>query len=306
MVSLCRKIWHACKKSYQCIVNPVVGDIVMLHRVTLPDFVLEQNRALEITPQDLVDVILSYRNAGYVFVSLDEFIWHKQHDIIPKNRYVTFTFDDGYADNYRNVYPILKDYGIPFTIYVSTSFLQHKIFLWWYILELELRERSEFQIGNVTYLLDTLEAQNTVFRMVHAELSQMETADCIDWFREHNIEWQQRNKDLNMRLGIKEAELKQMAEDCLCTIGSHTISHARLTKLSETALMEELYGSKKTLERIINKEISHFSYPYGDTNSFVARQVALCGYKTAVSVVNHSIVRKQNVYQLDRVKVGRN
>lgn len=41
---------------------------------------------------------------------------------LPENP-VLITFDDGYADNYKNAYPILKKYGFKATIFVVTSFL---------------------------------------------------------------------------------------------------------------------------------------------------------------------------------------
>lgn len=36
---------------------------------------------------------------------------------------VVLTFDDGFADVYDNAWPVLRDAGLPFTIYVATSFL---------------------------------------------------------------------------------------------------------------------------------------------------------------------------------------
>ena len=36
---------------------------------------------------------------------------------------VTLTFDDGYRDNYTEVFPLLKQYGFPATVFVTTDFI---------------------------------------------------------------------------------------------------------------------------------------------------------------------------------------
>ena len=40
------------------------------------------------------------------------------------NHPVLITFDDGYADNYKNAYPIMKKYGFVGTVFVVTSYLE--------------------------------------------------------------------------------------------------------------------------------------------------------------------------------------
>jgi len=53
-------------------------------------------------------------------VSLVDLLMNKK-EILPKT--VVLTFDDGYEDNYLNVFPILKEYNFPATIFVSVDFV---------------------------------------------------------------------------------------------------------------------------------------------------------------------------------------
>ena len=64
-----------------------------------------------------------------------------------------------------------------------------------------------------------------------------------------------------------------MANNPLHTIGSHTVTHPDLTKLSVTNIDSELINSKNYLENITNKPIEYFAYPYGNYNKIVIENV---------------------------------
>lgn len=64
-------------------------------------------------------------------------------------------------------------------------------------------------------------------------------------------------------------------------IGSHSLSHAYLTRLSLDQAREEIVASRKKLEDLFNRKIEHFCYPYGDWNPAVRDLVQEAGYKTA-------------------------
>ncbi len=64
-------------------------------------------------------------------------------------------------------------------------------------------------------------------------------------------------------------------------IGSHSMSHARLTRLSVRDAREEIFASKKKLEDTFARPIEHFCYPYGDWNESVRDLVMEAGYRTA-------------------------
>jgi peptidoglycan/xylan/chitin deacetylase (PgdA/CDA1 family) len=44
-------------------------------------------------------------------------------ELIPSKKSVLITIDDGYEDNYLYIYPILKKYNIPFSIFLATNFI---------------------------------------------------------------------------------------------------------------------------------------------------------------------------------------
>ena len=64
-------------------------------------------------------------------------------------------------------------------------------------------------------------------------------------------------------------------------IGSHSLTHPRLTQLSIDAAREEISASKKLLEDTFGAPIRDFCYPYGDWNPAICDLVAEAGYVTA-------------------------
>ena len=64
-------------------------------------------------------------------------------------------------------------------------------------------------------------------------------------------------------------------------IGSHTLTHPFLTRLSVARAAEEISASKKKLEDRFGRPVRHFCYPYGDWNPAVRDLVVAAGYETA-------------------------
>jgi peptidoglycan/xylan/chitin deacetylase (PgdA/CDA1 family) len=64
-------------------------------------------------------------------------------------------------------------------------------------------------------------------------------------------------------------------------IGSHSLTHARLTRLTLRDAREEIFASKKKLEDDFGAAVEHFSYPYGDWSEPVRELVMEAGYRTA-------------------------
>ncbi len=83
---------------------------------------------------------------------------------------------------------------------------------------------------------------------------------------------------------LTEKQLRSLSKDPLCTIGSHTHTHPYTRYLNKVQLLEEMTTSKECLEKILEKEVSHFAFPYGTVISssyFDSRYVQQAGYKSA-------------------------
>lgn len=64
-------------------------------------------------------------------------------------------------------------------------------------------------------------------------------------------------------------QINQIANDPLCTIGGHTVTHPRMTTLSNRELEKEVGQCMEDIACNIGKTINCFAYPYGDQDERV-------------------------------------
>ncbi|MGN0886039.1 MAG: polysaccharide deacetylase family protein [Candidatus Spyradenecus sp.] len=86
--------------------------VLMLHTVNkqVIDPICPNNT---IRPEELCQLLAALRKAGYTFQTLSEAVDK------PVRRSVVFTFDDGYADNYTELFPILQAFKAKATCFIT-------------------------------------------------------------------------------------------------------------------------------------------------------------------------------------------
>lgn len=87
-------------------------------------------------------------------------------------------------------------------------------------------------------------------------------------------------------------------------IGSHTLSHPDLSKISVNKAHSEIFDSKKALEDIIGKPVISFCYPSGKYNDSVIENVKSAGYSYAVTT-NGGTADFNKPYELSRHRMNR-
>ncbi|MGB9796067.1 polysaccharide deacetylase family protein [Fervidobacterium gondwanense] len=83
--------------------------------------------------------------------------------------------------------------------------------------------------------------------------------------------------------------LKELAQEPLCTIGAHSVSHPRLRECNKKQLVDEIHGSKYYIETFTNQTVSIFAYPYGSVYACSLesiRETKNAGYMLAFSTLN--------------------
>ncbi|HUI14614.1 MAG TPA: polysaccharide deacetylase family protein [Xanthobacteraceae bacterium] len=268
-----------------------VGAILTLHHVRPPrPDRFQPNRLLEVTPRFLTRVIKTLRRSGLDLISLDE-MHRRMTEGDFSRRFACLTFDDGYRDTLQWAYPILKEAGVPFAIYVPTSFPDRLGELWWLVLEAVIARND--RVGLVIAGRDRKFDCGTIAekRALFDEL--------YWWLRSRPTEAELREIVRNLaafyhvdiaafcsELCMSWRELAELATDPLVTIGAHTVTHPMLAKLAEGNVRSEMDLSRSVIEAALAVRPQHLSYPFGDRSSAGAREFEIAaelGFKTAVT-----------------------
>jgi peptidoglycan/xylan/chitin deacetylase (PgdA/CDA1 family) len=86
-------------------------------------------------------------------------------------------------------------------------------------------------------------------------------------------------------------------------IGSHTMSHPDLTKLTLDQAWTEISESKSALENLIQAPVISFSYPFGACNSEIENLVKLAGYNYGCAVFTGHPEFSSDHYNIRRITV---
>lgn len=87
-------------------------------------------------------------------------------------------------------------------------------------------------------------------------------------------------------------------------ICSHSVTHRSPLQLDDTALKEELQGSRARLEDICGSSVNIFAYPYGHYDPRVRDAVAEAGYRAGYSFLNGRLTTGLDRFKLPRLCMG--
>lgn len=98
-------------------------------------------------------------------------------------------------------------------------------------------------------------------------------------------------------------DVKNMIQNGM-EIGSHTLNHPNLTKVSSEKAKDEIFQSKAILEEKLGQKINFFCYPSGEFNNQTIEFVKQAGYKAAVSIISGYEQLADQLYKLKRIRVS--
>ena len=232
---------------------------------------------------------MRYIKRHYRVVSLRQMM-EDLEDLNPLGQGVVVTFDDGYLGTYTDAFPVLKEYAIPATLYLTAGLVESGALAWYDQIFLRFqRAPSEMTI--------TLEGEQTLRLTDFASRVEAATTAVLSLRQLPDEQRQQWCASLEKALPVPSTELygsmmnwDQAREMCQAGIsfGCHTMTHPVLSRLTADAVPREVAESKRLIERRLDTKVDDFAFPFGkpkDCGPIGTGVLSALGFRTAMTTI---------------------
>lgn len=244
----------------------------------------------------------------YAVLTLDQAVAVLRGQASTDRPAVVITFDDGYRNTYEQAWPVLRELGLPATVFITTGLIQsaqwldHDL-LYWYarqakLLGLSLRVplvKAGLNLREVAELTAEVEPLQLCEQLVHMPNTRRQAVleRLRDFLGEPAPEQQNDFALLDWTM------IRAMAAEGM-EFGAHTETHPILTLETAEAVEREMRGSKQRLEAQLGQPIQHFAYPNGCYNETVKALAQQVGFASAVTTERRINRRGSDVFALGR------
>ena len=246
---------------------------------------------------------LQWLTAHYHIVSLAEAVQWVGGNDRDASRRVVLTFDDGYKSFHHDLWPLLRKYATPATLFAVSHLVGTDQLLWWDLIDVMIA-RAKMRAVEVQGQRWKCDSRLLV---AHAKtlpeddklrwITDLRTALTIDLPRSGGTPFELCTWD----------ELRELAADPLVTIGGHTCTHPILAQVSKHVAQAEITEGRAILQNNLQLPVNFFCYPNGRTTDFTAEHVKLvqdAGFDCAVTTVEDLCAKGSDSYRLPRKNVS--
>jgi peptidoglycan/xylan/chitin deacetylase (PgdA/CDA1 family) len=221
------------------------------------------------------------------------------------NKSTVITFDDGYVDNLLFAKPLLEKYKIPATVFITTDYVNKNKEFWWDELERIVLPKNKQQNWDATQELFPNDHCKK-YLSLHTKLKNLsfkELEKALEKIKENLVDTSKIRKNYRALTG---EEIKDLSKSKYIEIGSHGTTHSKLSGQKIETQIKEIKESKEFLEKIIQKPVTSFSYPFGtreDISQELPELLEKNKYFLATANFPSLITKKTNLFLLPRYLV---
>ena len=232
----------------------------------------------ENSPEQFEKTLLWFKSR-YKLVSIDElreYIYTGK----PLKNACMLTVDDGWRSTYDVIYPVMKKYNVPFTIFVSPHVMEKGENFWYYTLRFCNEDKVKAELVNRKWYSE--QAKSFSAEMLLKQLPVDEIYDVLKAVLATHPEIEIPRGFMNTQ------EVLELHQSKLVEVGAHTIMHPVLANETNDRTTLEIKKSVERLSDILNTQVDSFAYPNGIEHlDFGKREIDIVkgsGIKCAFSV----------------------
>ena len=232
---------------------------------------------------------LKYFKKHFDVLPLQTLIQNYQSGSRPLKPTIAITFDDGYENNFKNAFPLLKEFQFPATIFVTAqALINNEQPLWYDALDICREDLNWTKLIGSTEIQKLNLGTQFSFDAFKNRIKHFDSNTKKEIFKillpEITIETYKSKTDQEYWKLLNETQILEMVESGLIEIGSHGISHTNMDVLETTALNTELLESKKILGSAAGTPIESIAFPDGAYNDKVKLESKQIDYKYLLAV----------------------
>ncbi|MDD5276202.1 MAG: polysaccharide deacetylase family protein [Methylovulum sp.] len=233
---------------------------------------------------------------------LNEALARLQRGTLPA-RAVCITFDDGYADNYTNALPILKQFNLSATFFIASGFLNGGRMWNDTLIEavrnFKLPEMDLTAIGLGRFDVSSHSKKYQAAAQIIQQIKYLPSAQRS----KYSAYIAGQSDNLPDKLMMTTEQLQALHQSGM-EIGGHTVTHPILAMLDNEAAWQEIIKNKVELECLLNTSLRYFAYPNGkpgqDYQPQQLKMVKDAGYEAALSTQSSVAHDATDHWQLPR------
>jgi peptidoglycan/xylan/chitin deacetylase (PgdA/CDA1 family) len=223
------------------------------------------------------------------------------------DRTVVVTFDDGYADNYEIAAPILNEVGVPAVFYITVDCVAHHKVPWparlRFSFQATKKENWNDSSGKAWPLRDQSQREEA-FGNSCDECCSLSGKAQEEYIARLELELDAQVPAESGALMMNYEQVRGLARQGHI-VGSHTMTHPNLAKVSAADAQVEMVESKQRLEQQLKSTVQHFSYPCPtrppNWTKATQEESRKAGYETAVTTENGVVRETDNPLRWKRV-----
>ncbi len=219
-------------------------------------------------------------------------------------RAVCISFDDGYRSVHDLALPIMKEFNVPATVFVSSGYVgQGNMWNDRIIESVQILPSQKLDLRDIGLGMHSLNSIHDRKRTAHALIEASKYQHPDDRLALAQRLEAMAGKNSSRCLMLTPQMVVNLAHQGI-EIGGHTVSHPILTRLEDESARYEITAGKQQLEAITGKPVRFFAYPNGKTGrDFDERHIRMvkeAGFSAAFTTSVGAASRKHNRFALPR------